>query len=580
MPPKKKAKHRRTRRQRKPIDAQKLAQLRQKRKIRSLFARIGFSHIPADAIEFTFEGRTGELDDIFQYENILVLCEYTVGKTKSEHVTKKSILFSKIQHNAASWVKEYSQLNDSFRIAIKSSDYNHTEYRVAIIYVSAEGVSEEIESAFIDLRFLDGTRLRYFELLSHTVHRSARHEFFKYLGVDYSEIGAQILSTANTSRSFSGHLLPEAHSNYPKGFKVVSFYADPETLLALSYVLRQDSWRDSDGLYQRILIRSKIARMRRYLVEVQRVFVNNIIVTLPPDTRINQLKAPGINVDPATLDKAAEVSVSIPYSANMIGLVDGQHRVFCYYEGRDAHESQIAALRRRQNLLVTGLIFPEEWSDTEKRQFEARLFLEINDNQAKAKSDLKQTIELILNPLSTTAISKEIVNRLAAKGPLEDLLQTHFFDPPNKIKTTSIVSYGLRPLVKLEGDDSLFSAWSDSGKAKLTDGGTSPVERKEILERYILFCLDTINAFLIAMKLKTGPEKWRLMETRKAQFLNPTVLNGFFVCIRRLAEKSNLSSRETYERKLVNIDTFNFSKYRSSGWRAMGDDIYARCFSP
>jgi len=91
------------------------------------------------------------------------------------------------------------------------------------------------------------------------------------LGLEYSEIGQQIHNTSGDTRNFDGYMLPEHHSGYQKGFKVVSFYADPETLLAVSYVLRQDSWRDGEGLYQRILIKNKIASMRKYLVEAQAV---------------------------------------------------------------------------------------------------------------------------------------------------------------------------------------------------------------------------------------------------------------------------------------------------------------------
>jgi len=562
---------------RKPIDPQKLAKRRQVWKLRSVFSRIGFAHIPSNGIEFTFNGRTGELDEIFQQDNVIVICECTIGKAVTEHVTKKSILFGKILSEPSAWVKEYSAFNPRFKASVSNSGYNLTEFRVRIVYVSTEGVSDEVEKHFENIRFLDGTRLRYFELLSHTIHRSARHEFFKYLKLDHSEIGDQIHSVKDSARKFSGHLLPEAHSGYPSGFKVVSFYADPAALLALSYVLRQDSWRDADGLYQRILIKGKIGKMRKYLVEKKRVFVNNIIVTLPGDTLLLD-PATRKSIDAVKLHQTEQVSIIIPYSANMIGLVDGQHRVFCYYEGKDPLEREIASLRTRQNLLVTGLVFPEGWSPNRKREFEARLFLEINDNQARARSALKQSIELILNRYSTTAIAKDITNRLALKGPLADLLQISFFDPSNKIKTTSIVSYGLRPLLKFDGADSLFSTWAHRYKRRLTINATAAVERSSLREAYIEYCISCINDFLIAAKLGTGADRWKLEPRKANQFLTPTVLNGFFVCLRRLAESSKLTTRGNYERALHGIDKFPFSKYKSSGWKALGDDLYEKFF--
>ena len=572
-----KQRKRRKARRRGPIDPQKLVKRRQIWKLRSVFARIGFEHIPSRDVEFTFDGRTGELDEIFRQDNIIVICECTVGKATAEHVAKKSILFAKVLRNPAGWVTTYAAANADFRASIGNAVYTAEELRVRIVFVSTEGVPEEVEKALGDIRFLDGTRLRYFESLSHTIQKSARHEFFKYLKLDYAEIGPQIHSPQNSSRSFPGHVLPEAHSGYPAGFKVVSFYAEPGTLLALSYVLRQDSWRDADGLYQRILIKSKIARMRKYLVNERRVFVNNIIVTLPANTALNHPDT-GKNIDAGALQRTAQVSISVPYSANMIGLVDGQHRVFCYYEGKDPLEHKIALLRMRQNLLVTGLVYPESWSENRKREFEARLFLEINDNQARAKSALKQSIELILNPYSTIAIAKEIANILALKGPLADLLQTSFFDPPLKIKTTSIVSYGLRPLVKFDGDDSLFASWSHRQKQRLRADAPAS-ERTPLREAYVEYCVGCINDFLIAAKLNTGADRWKLEPKQRAQFLTPTVLNGFFVCLRRLAEASKLTTRERYQRALDGVATFPFSRYKSSGWRALGDKLYEDYFA-
>lgn len=560
------------------IDPLKLKQLKQKRGMRALFARIGFARIVSDGIKLRFKNRDGELDDIFLIENVLIIAEYTVGKMGTEHVAKKSILYNHILNHQEEWIESYSDFNLDFKAAIDSCSFAPAEIRVRIVYVSLDGVSDDVEAAFPSYRFLDGTRLRYFDALSKTIHKSARHEFYKYLDLDYSEIGQQVHNTSGDTRNFDGYMLPEVHSGYQKGFKVVSFYADPETLLAVSYVLRQDSWRDGEGLYQRILIKNKIASMRRYLVEAQRVFVNNIVVTLPSNT---QLIDPGTSrsIDAQKLDRLRQVRVGVPYSANMIGLVDGQHRIFCYHEADDPLENKISTLRKRQNLLVTGLIFPSSWNDHQKRQFEAKLFLEINDNQARAKSGLKQSIELILNPYSTIAIAKEITNRLSKKGPLAGLLQTNFFDSPEMIKTTSIVSYGLRPLVKLDGQDSLFAAWGNSDKATLADKETDLAIRKSLLESYLQFCVGEINKFLLAMMIKTGPDKWKIKTNRKEQFLTPTTINGFFVCIRKLVENKKLTSQSRYEIKLDGVESHSFGDYKSSAWKSLGDTLYTKYFS-
>lgn len=559
------------------VDPHKALQRRQKAATRALFARVGFDRVRSDDIEFAFNGRTGELDDIFVQENVIVCVEYTVGKKDSGHYTSKTILYDKIRKASATWIEEYCPINELFEKRIEQSEYSPDEFQVFFIYVSREGVSEEIEAAYPEYRFLDGTRLRYFEALSKTIHRSAKHEFFNYLGVELRRLGRRVRSSGEQSRSFPGYILPEAHSGYPKGFKVVSFYADPATLLEMSYVLRRDSWRDEEGLYQRILIKNKIKKMRQYLTSQKRVFVNNIIVTLPkaiindPETKQS--------VDVSRIDSVTSVNVSMPLEPNMIGLVDGQHRVFSYHEApNDSLDHAISKQRERQNLLVTGLIFPGNWTSDQKRDFEARLFLEINDTQARAKSVLKQGIEVVLNPFSTVAIAKEITNRLSRKGPLEGLLQTNFFDPPDKIKTSSIVSYGLSPLVKLDGTDSLFAAWSNPKKLLLSDKATEKEERRRLLRAYIDFCTQELNEVFRAAREALGSDRWRVSTSKDRQFLSPTTINGFIVCLRFLIEANSRRGAPAYAKAFAKLSAIKFENYKSSSWKALGAEIFHVCF--
>ena len=561
------------------IDPQKAIQRKQRLGIRAVFQRIGFERINSDGVEFKFDGRTGEIDDIFIYSNVLVISEYTVGKPSTSHIASKSILYEKIIANRAKWIEEYGALNPFFGDFIAKSDFQPNEFQIFICYASLQGVSEEIENLFPTYSFLDGTRSRYFDALSKTIHQSARHEFFNYLGVDLDRLGNRVHDSTEKSKDFHGYLLPEVNSGYPKGFKVVSFYADPATLLEMSYVLRKDGWRDEDGLYQRILIKGKINSMRRYLKEQKRVFVNNIVVTLPSKAHINE---PGSrkNVDHAKLTKVQPVMLSIPLESNMIGLIDGQHRVFCYHESsRDPLDVEISKQRTRQNLLVTGLIYPEDWEQSKRSAFEAKLFLEINDTQARAKTVLKHSIEVLLKPYSTMAIAKEVTNKLARSGPLNNLLQTNFFDPPDRIKTSSMVSYGLQPLVKTEGSDSLFAAWSNVNKSMLIDRSADETQRKALLTEYIDFCVKEINQFLIAAKLAIGPDRWKVSTAKDRQLLSTTTINGFFVCIRRLIESETPRTEASYKQRMQPLATLPFSQYKSSAWKALGDEIFKECFN-
>ena len=74
--------------------------------------------------------------------------------------------------------------------------------------------------------------------------------------------------------------------------------------------------------------------------------------------------------------------------------------------GKD--EAAISLLRIQQNLLVTGVIYPQGISRTDRAKFEATLFLEINATQTNARSELKQAIGALLDPPSQDLIARQI----------------------------------------------------------------------------------------------------------------------------------------------------------------------------
>lgn len=83
--------------------ASRKAQRDQKKEIRDLMKRIGFTRLAEiDGKEFVFDGRTSELDDLFVCENLIILTEYTIGEP---HLLKKSILYNKINNNTGAFIR-------------------------------------------------------------------------------------------------------------------------------------------------------------------------------------------------------------------------------------------------------------------------------------------------------------------------------------------------------------------------------------------------------------------------------------------------------------------------------------------
>lgn len=557
------------------VAKQKRIEKKYQKDVSSIFTLAGFTSIKVESHEVVFEGRTGEVDNLFVYENIIVVCEHTYTKSPSDHLLKKKVLFDLIIESPVKFVKFLIETFPEFKLIHDNSlGYSTHQYEVKVAYFSRYIVPDEHMNLCESVYFFDYSRLRYFSSLSKIVDKTSKFELFKFFNLSYADIGSARIKTGlsqSSGMSYEGFLLPKANSNYPDGFKVLSFYIDPETLLQKSYVLRKDSWQNPDIAYQRMLEVKKIKSMRKYLADTARVYVNNLIVTLPSSTSFISLSTKKPLLENELLDKQA-VQVQLPEEFNSIGLIDGQHRVYSYHEGTDIHESKIKKLRTHQNLLVTAIMYPPDISELDRTKFEAILFLEINNEQTKARSDLKQAIELIVRPFTTVAISKAIIARLAKNGPLKGLLEEHYFDEAYKIKTTSIVSYGLKPLVKFEGQDSLMSLWKNPNKAQITNQ-----KDKELLDDYINFCVNEFNKLLIALKINLDKEQWDI-ESRHTNILSPTSINGFIICLRELVNSGLTGDTDYYERKLVGVKDFRFSNYKSSHWKQLGLDIFNKFF--
>lgn len=543
------------------------------RAIRATFDRAGFKRVPAVAdVEITFDGRTGDFDDLFVFENVLVLAEYTVGNEKGvkEHIKGKVHIFNKVSAKPAEFVEYLINKFSDVKSAIGS--YHLSQTVVKILYCSKTEVSDEHRALTTDTFFWYTPRIRYFSNLSSTIKKSSRFEILDFLGIRGSQVGVGgALTPGASSMTFSGSILPEAHSHFPAGFKVVSFYVSPAAILSRAYVLRKDGWRDSEGLYQRMIKRGKIESIRRHLRKNERVFVNNIILALGDGTKI--LDASSSEVDPKAISTITPISVQLADEGNSVGVVDGQHRVFSYYESAD-DDPKIASYRHQQNLLATGILYPSGYGQADRERFEARLFFEINSTQNSAASSLRQAIAVIVEPYSGDALGKRVIQRLAAKGPLAGKLERSYFDT-GVLRTSTIVSYGLRPLLRLDGEESIIRFWkasADRNKLKARDDAA-------LLDEYVSFGVSEISKFLLAAKKAFSGDQWMPSNSEnKDGVLTVNLLNGLLICFRLIINSLGPKSQTYYDGKLSNLANFDFSAYRSSRYTLLGKALFDKHF--
>jgi len=536
--------------------------------VREVFSKCGFEKVlSVSDKEFCYKGRNGDIDDVFVSKNVVVLTEYTCANESNagDHLLKKKILFDHINEDHVDFLEFFESKFESFKTA-RNSFYQHEECKVVIVYCSRNKLSTSRKQQVEGIKYFDYSILRYFKMVALAIRLSAVYELLNFLEIQSNEYG---VASQTTKKEVKGSLLPESYSCFPKGYKVVAFYIDAESLLQRSYVLRSDGWHDTVGAYQRMIVPAKIRSIRKYLRNEKRVFVNNVIVTLPSNTKLVDKNGNTLNLKKLT--SVQPVIIQIPDGFNSVGLIDGQHRVFSYHEGGD-YDDVISGLRLKQNLLVTGIIYKEGIDERDKRKFEAQLFLEINSTQTNAKSDLKHTIGLILKPYSSESIAKAVINDLNRKAPFSGCFMEHFFDK-NKVKTSSIVSYGLKPLVKTSGNDSFYSIWENINKVAIVNESD-----EDILHDYISFCSEEISKFVSAVKLSVNPEQWTTDRSKENKILSTSVINGLIICLRMIVEKRQLGSVESYRRKLNGLEDFPFSNYKSSQYASMARDIYSQHF--
>lgn len=544
------------------------------RSARGIFDNLGFDAAPEVCGQhITFDGKMGELDDVFVLENLIVLAEYTAG-TKAEkikeHLQKKKIFFSKIMANPKGFVEFLSETFPDFKKRLDTK-FHADDLRVKLVYASRYPFDDGVKQHVTEPIYLDYPTLMYFDNLAKAIKRSCRFEFFDFLGLKAHEVAEDgVFPKESAAETYHGSVLPEKASGYPPGYKVVSFYADAASLLRRAFVVRRNGWRASPHAYQRLVQHKKIDAIRRKLRTDEQVFVNNLIATLPED--VHPVMPDGKTIDVATLTATAPVKLSLPLRSNSVGMIDGQHRLYSYHEARQ-DDPKIAQLRKNQNLLVTGIIYPKDASRAERERFEANLFLSINSNQTSAPQDLRQEIEVILRPFGSVAIGRQVMQRLAQQGPLKGHVEAYFFEK-GKLKTTSIVAYGLGPLIKLSGDDTLFRLFQHPNKPGI-EAGTA----LDALEAYIQFVVTEINTMLGAARMNfADSQRWTSDPARPDRVLTVTFVIAFLIMLRMMVKNGDPITGSDLKKRLQFIDEFDTGAFRSSQYRRMAEAMYHEAF--
>lgn len=157
------------------------------------------------------------------------------------------------------------------------------------------------------------------------------------------------------------------------GYTYYSFSIEPEKLLKIGYVLhRSKANNDLMPTYQRLIKKSRLNAVRKFINEEHGYFPNSIIISIDTKKPLmfdrSEKQVPGAIADLGILH--------LPQQYRSAFIIDGQHRLYGYSDSPYASSNSIPVVAF-ENL-------------AQKEQ--VRLFMEINENQKSVSKKLRNTL--------------------------------------------------------------------------------------------------------------------------------------------------------------------------------------------
>jgi len=543
-----------------------------RRKIKTTFTDAGFSYLSSNGKEFKIGCRAVELDYLFIYDNVILICEDTCSRKKDkDHIRNKSESFQEIETHVMEFLQWVGFTFPEKKFLVDK--YRAERYQIFYLYISQNelDLTDDEKALYRNLVFVEPKTLTYFSRMSQYIHYSARYEIFRFLNLKDDKLGSSSSEGAKTTIK-APIIYPEDVTGLRNGVRVVSFMMSAEKLLRTCYVLRKDNWEESIYLYQRLIEKEKIKNIRAFLVNKGEAFYNNIIVALPDSVTFEDDSAKPITKE--EIGDFQHCKLVIPDEMNSVCVIDGQHRIFAHYEAptSDRYESRISELRKQLHMLVTGLIFPSDMSESDRKQIQSEIFLDINNNTKKVAPNVLTHIEMIKDPFSDIGLARRVIEKLNKQRVFLNRFELSELDE-EKIKVSSIIKFALRYLVTIkpaEGKTSLFAYWDGDKEALLQ-------KDEAALLSYIEFCAKQIDLYFSSVK-DVFKEYWN---DPRSKILSVISINGFIIALNRQLAKNGLGDYQFYNSHFNKLE-IDFSKenfpYTASQYRKFSTRILREAF--
>lgn len=556
-------------------EAQQLARAKSahKKKIKNIFVGAGFTYIPVNDHEVTIGFRKVEVDSLFIFENIWLLCEDTVKKVDmKDHIRTKNEAFGEIKQNLPDFINKLENLfpdqSELFR------RYEIARIKTFGLYIPRyeADLTDDDYKMFVNLLFVQPQTLSYFQWIVQAIKHSSRNEIFRFLELKSSDIGI-VKSSSESAQIQAPIIYPQSFTGLKNNVRIVSFMMSAEDLLNTAYVLRKDNWKKSIWLYQRLIEKNKIKNIRDFLEKKGEAFYNNIIVALPDSVAFMDESGHYKSANQIG-DLEGNCKLVLPREMNSICVIDGQHRIFAHYESGipSRQEECISKLRKQLHLLVTGLVFPPKMPTAERVRIQSEIFLDINSNAKPVPPSVLLQIKRIKDPIAGESIAQFVIEKLNEDGVFGKKFQISSLDDA-PIKTASIVRFALKYLVTIqpaEGKKSLYDYWTGD-KASLQE------LNEDSIEEYTKYCSKVIRGYFGAIR-SHFKKQW---DDPDSKLLSVISINGFIIALTRQLTINGVQEFEFYD-KLFDGWKFDFSKegfpYTSSQYRKFSSIILEQVF--
>jgi len=193
---------------------------------------------------------------------------------------------------------------------------------------------------------------------------------------------------------FHGQEIPEMNNKIPAikgkmgGNTYYSFSIEPEKLLKIGYVLHRNKANlNMMPTYQRMIKRSRLNSIHKFIDEEKGYFPNSIIINIDSNGR-------ELDFDRANTQSDTSISIigilHLPKKYRSAFIIDGQHRLYGYANSE---------YKSKNSIPVVAFLNLE-------RSEQVKLFMQINENQKAVSKNLRNTLNSDLLWTSDSHIEK------------------------------------------------------------------------------------------------------------------------------------------------------------------------------